>query len=324
MSKVSRSSLRTYVAENKMFVALIALIAVLPFVVPFTALATTILIFSMLALSVILLLGYMGYFTFGVAMFFALGAYTMALLNIHLAFPLLPGIAVTVAFVGVVALAVGYVCFQRSGIYFAILTLALNQLFFTIFYQLRDLTGGPSGLGGINRPDLFGVVSLGSDLVYYYFTAAVFLIAFALTRHVINSTFGKVMQAIRDSETRVDVIGYDPILFKYVAFIYSAALAALGGTLFAMLRRFVSVESASWEISADAIIIALVGGAGTIYGAPIGAIIYLTTEEMLSEMTRHWRLPIGILVVLLVLYRPDGFYPIIDEQVDRLRERFDR
>lgn len=323
MSTATPSGVRSFARENAPLTALVVLLVILPFITPYVAFASTVLMFSLLALSFIFLFGYMGYLTFGAAMFFALGAYTMALLNIHLSAPLLPAMAVTIVFVAIVALGVGFVCFRRGGVYFALLTLAFNQLFYNVFYQLRDLTGGPTGLGGIDRPALLGVLDIGSEWIFYYFTALIFLGAFLLTRHLVSSTFGSVLKAIHDNEIRVDVLGYDPTLFKYAAFAYSAALGALGGALFAMQQQFVGVESSNWEVSADAIIIALIGGAGTIYGAPIGALIYLTAEEILAGITFHWRLPIGVIVVLLVLYRPDGTYPIIEELVERIRNKYD-
>lgn len=300
---------------------LIAVLAVLPFAAPYAALASNTLSFALLALSFIFLFGYMGYLTFGAAMFFAIGAYAMALLIIYLNVSILPGLVGSVLFAGLIAFPIGWACFRRGGVYFALLTLAFNQLVFTVIFQWKSVTGGDSGLPIPYRPDMdFGVFTVGlqNEVIYYFFSAIFFLIAFVITRRMVNSTFGSVLKAIRDSEERAEVIGYNIPAFKYSAFIYSAALGGLGGALFAAQQKFVGVEMANWTTAADAVVIALIGGAGSIYGALIGAVIFEVASDVISVYTARWKIFIGAIVILIVLFFRGGVWEMRNLLLDRL------
>lgn len=310
---------REILKENVLLVAFIIYLIILPFAVPYPALATEILIYGMLALTFILLLGYVGLLDFGTAAFFAIGAYSMGLLLKFFHIYILLGMFISVLITTFFALAIGFLCLRRGGIYFALLTLAFNEMIFFIIYEWRDLTGGDSGLHHGIRPDLAPFLSLQPEINFYFFTLIFFVAVFYLLLRLIHSPFGSVLQAIRENELRTTVLGYNVDRFKLTAFVLAGAIRGLAGSLFAMYQKFVGIEIASWVTSGNVIIMSLMGGVGSLFGGIVGATIFIIASDILSAMWERWLLIIGIVFVAVVLFIPGGVWAGLEILYNKLR-----
>jgi branched-chain amino acid transport system permease protein len=293
-------------------VSIVVFFAILPFIVPYKALATQVLVYGLFALGFNLLYGYTGLLSFGHAAYFGLGAYgagiTLAKLGWHSVWVAL---AVGVAAAGVGGVIVGFFSLRRRGIYFAMLTLAFAQLFYFVAFHMADLTGGDDGLRGIPRLSvgLFGwQLPLGSPLNFHYFTLFwVGLAVFAL-RRILDSPFGTVLAAIRENPDRAQACGYDVVRIKLVSFVFSALLTGLAGALDALRITVVPVEALYWSTSGQAVIMTLLGGAGTFFGPFVGAGTYLVLQDRLSQVIEAWPLVIGVLFMVFVLFLPQGIW----------------
>jgi branched-chain amino acid transport system permease protein len=293
-------------------VSIVAFFAILPFIVPYKALATQVLVYGLFALGFNLLYGYTGLLSFGHAAYFGLGAYgagiALAKLGWHSVWLAL---AVGVGAAGVGGVIVGFFALRRRGIYFAMLTLAFAQLFYFIAFHLADLTGGDDGLRGIPRLSLglFGwQLPLGNPLSFHYFALFwVGLAVFAL-RRILDSPFGAVLAAIRENGDRAQACGYDVVRIKLVSFVFSALFTGLAGALDALRITVVPVEALYWSTSGQAVIMTLLGGAGTFFGPFVGAGTYLVLQDRLSQVIEAWPLVIGVLFMAFVLFLPQGIW----------------
>jgi branched-chain amino acid transport system permease protein len=295
----------------KRFAVLVALVAVLPLVLRYPELETQILTFGLLAVGFNLLLGEMGFLSFGQATFNGVGAYAAArlLLDAHAALPLallgaLAAGAVSAALVG--ALAIG-----GRGVYGVMLTFAFNEMAYYLAFQWRDVTGGDNGLRGIPRPDLFGL-ALDDPTRYYYFTAAVVLLAIAAVLRIGASPFGAVLRAIRENEERARAIGFRVRRFKVAAFAISGALSGLAGGLYAELFRFVPLQAIDLDTSTNVVVAALLGGTGSPYGALLGAAIFTVLSNSLSHVWAHWPLLFGLVFCAVVLFLRGGLWSVVE------------
>ncbi|MGH7684923.1 MAG: branched-chain amino acid ABC transporter permease, partial [Vulcanimicrobiaceae bacterium] len=282
------------------FLVLAALVAVAPFAVHYTVLLTLALIFGLLAAAFNLLLGELGFLSFGQAVFNGLGAYGAGLLLIHAHVPLLAALLFAMLLGAAGALVVGFLSSQGAGVYAVMLTFAFNELAFYIAFQWRDFTGGDNGLRGVPRPPFFGL-RLDSDLAYYAFVAVIFLIVFYALLRIIDSPFGHVLRAIRENESRARAIGYHTRRFKVVAFVISGAITGLGGALYALLYGFVPLEVVDFNTSTNIVIMGILGGIGSPYGAIIGAAIFTVLSDQLSHVWSHWPLALGVIFCAVVL-----------------------
>jgi branched-chain amino acid transport system permease protein len=292
--------------------SIIVFFAVLPFIVPYKALATQLLVYGLFALGFNLLYGYTGLLSFGHAAYFGLGAYgagiTLAKLGWHSVWGAL---LVGVAAAGIGGALVGFFSLRRRGIYFAMLTLAFAQLFYFIAFHLSDLTGGDDGLRGIPQLSLglFGwQVPLRNPLSFYYFALFWVGLAVAALRRVLASPFGTVIAAIRENNDRAQACGYDVVRIKLVAFVFSALITGLAGALDALRITVVPVEALYWSTSGQAVIMTLLGGAGTFFGPFVGAGTYLVLQDRLSLIMESWPLVIGLLFMAFVLFLPKGIW----------------
>src|SRR6266536_2276770 len=218
---------------SRAWVSILAAVALLPFVVR-QAIATEIWIFAIFGLGLNLLMGYTGLLSFGQATFFGGAAYVAGYLLKYHGVSVFLALAIGIAVGAVSAAAVGYLCVQRSGLYFIMLTFALNQMFFFTAYQWTTVTGGEDGMPGVPRPALFGV-DLNGPLVYYAFVSAFFLAALWVMQRIVESPLGKIMVAIRENEVRAEAVGYDAHRFKLLAFIIAGAFSGVAGVFYAML-----------------------------------------------------------------------------------------
>jgi branched-chain amino acid transport system permease protein len=254
-----------------------------------------------------LLLGFTKMLSFGHAAYFGSAAYATGWLVTVQGWGTIAGILGGVAAALLLGLVVGAIAVRRQGIYFAMITLALAQLVFFVCLQ-ADFTGGENGLQGIPRGSLFGFIGLGNDRVMYYFVLAVFVAVFVLIRRIVHSPFGQVLKAIRANEPRAVSLGYKVDRYKLMAFVLSAGLSGLAGSLKALVLGFVTLSDVSQTNSGEVILMTLLGGSGTFLGPVIGANIVVTLQEYLSEVVGAWvSVIIGAIFVVCVLVFRRGF-----------------
>lgn len=301
--------------------------------------AAKVLVFMVLAASFDLLLGYTGIVSFAHTMFFGIGAYGIAIGCSRYGATwqaLTVGIAGALGVSLVLALAVGLFSLRVKAIFFAMITLAVASAFQILAAQISDITGGDDGLNFklpevlsagyvfIDTP-VFGVSINGRLLCYYLLFVTAALLLMALLR-IVNSPFGRVLQAIRENEFRAEAIGYRVVSFRTLSSVLSALFATLAGVMLAVWLRYNGPEtSLSFEIMMDVLLIVVIGGMGTIYGAAIGAALFIVAQSYLQDLLRlgseatsgapwlssllspdRWLLWLGLLFVLSVYYFPTG------------------
>jgi len=272
---------------------------VAPFVV-YPVFAMNVLVMALFASALNLLLGYSGLLSFGHAAFLGSAAYVTGLAAKTWGIGVFPSMAAGVAVATVLGLLFGILALRRSGIYFAMITLGLAQVVYFLVVQM-PWTGGEDGLQGIPRGTLFGVVDLGNSLAMYYFTYAVFLAAFWLIQRTIDSPFGQVLRAIRENEPRAISLGYDVQRYKLLAFVLSAALAGLAGSLKAIGLQFATLGDVAWQRSGEVVLMTLLGGMGTVLGPSVGALLVVTMENYLASLGSWVTVITGAVFVVMVM-----------------------
>jgi branched-chain amino acid transport system permease protein len=281
---------------------LVALIA--PLLGLYPVFLMKLLCFSMFACAFNLLLGYTKMLSFGHAAYFGSSAYATGWLTTVQGWGTLEAIAGGVAVAALLGLVIGAIAVRRQGIYFAMITLALAQLVFFVCLQ-AGFTGGENGLQSIPRGSLFGLIGLSNDMTLYYFILVVFIAIYILIRRIVHSPFGQVLKAIRANEPRAISIGYNVDRYKLQAFVLSAAIAGLAGSLKALVLGFVTLSDVSQGTSGEVILMTLLGGSGTFLGPVIGANVVVTLQEYLSGLVGEWVSVIigGVFVVCVMIFR---------------------
>ena len=294
-------------SQITVYVVLAALALIAPFLGLYPVFLMKLLCFAMFACAFNLLLGFTKMLSFGHAAYFGSAAYATGWLVTVQGWGTIAGILGGVAVALLLGLVIGAIAVRRQGIYFAMITLALAQLVFFVCLQ-ADFTGGENGLQGIPRGSLFGFIGLGNDRVMYYFVLAVFVAVFVLIRRIVHSPFGQVLKAIRANEPRAVSLGYKVDRYKLMAFVLSAGLSGLAGSLKALVLGFVTLSDVSQTNSGEVILMTLLGGSGTFLGPVIGANIVVTLQEYLSEVVGAWvSVIIGAIFVVCVLVFRRGF-----------------
>lgn len=263
-------------------------------------------LFAMAGLGLNLLLGYSGLVSFGHAAWFGLGGYAVAIIQLRFfpnesLLPLVLGLLLT----SVVALLVGMLILRRRGVYFSLLTLAFSALIFTVAFRWTALTGGENGLGGIERRAWFGL-QLDEPTIFYTIVAALAMIITIFLLRVVNSPFGRVLVAIRENEQRARFIGFPVRRYQLIAFVISASVTGLAGSLFVLNHRIASAELVSVPFSGELLAMALIGGMRSFSGPIIGAVFFLLFREYLSQYTENWLFYFGIVFVSFILLSPAG------------------
>jgi branched-chain amino acid transport system permease protein len=273
-----------------------------PFVV-YPVFAMNVLVMALFASAFNLLLGYAGLLSFGHAAFLGSAAYVTGWAAKSWGLGVLPSMAAGVAVATALGLVFGVLALRRSGIYFAMITLGLAQVIYFLIVQM-PWTGGEDGLQGIPRGKLLGIVDLGNSFAMYYFTYAVFLGAFWLIQRTIDSPFGQVLRAIRENEPRAISLGYDVQRYKLMAFVISASLAGLAGSLKAIALQFATLGDVAWQRSGEVVLMTLLGGMGTVLGPSVGALLVVTMENYLASLG-SWVTVItgGVFVVMVMAFR---------------------
>ena len=276
----------------------------LPFIVR-PAIASEIWIFAIFGLGLNLLLGYTGLLSFGQSTFFGSAAYVAGWLLKHYAINVFLALGIGVGVGALSALVVGYLCVQRSGLYFIMLTFALNQLFYFIAYQWTSVTGGEDGMPGVPRPEFLGV-DFKNPLNYYAFVSLVFLFFLYLMKRIVESPLGKILVAIRENEVRAGAVGYNVPRFKLLAFVIGGAFSGAAGVLYAMLFGIVPLESISFVTSGNVVFATLIGGSGSLYGPIIGSFVFIWLSESVSTLWARWPLLLGLAFVVVVMFFRGG------------------
>jgi branched-chain amino acid transport system permease protein len=239
--------------------------------------------FALFACAFNLLLGFTGLLSFGHAAFFGGAAYVTGHALREWGWPFEAGILAGVAASAGLGLVIGGLAIRRSGIYFAMITLALAQMLYFVFLE-APFTHGEDGLQGIPRGMLLGIVPLGDDRALYYVVLAIFAASFFLIARIVDSPFGQALLAVRDNEARAISLGYASQRIKLLAFVLSATLAGLAGSIKAVVLGFASLTDAHWGTSGLVILMVLVGGVGTLLGPIVGALIIIGLENKIGEI----------------------------------------
>jgi len=284
------------------------------------------LVFAIAALGFNLLLGYTGLLSFGHSAYFGTGAYVVALLVKYLGVAsmelfVLAGILGSIA----VAALFGVVCVRYTRIFFGILTLALSQVLWSLALKLFWVTGGSDGLRVPTPTLLGGLGGPGADKVefiahrYYYYVLILFLVATAAMWVIVNSPFGKALQAIRDNETRAEFVGVQVWKYRWIAFVISGAFTGLAGALWVPLNGLTTPDILYWPFSGRIVFFTVLGGFRTFVGPIVGAIAYNYLETYAVGFTVYWQLVLGIVLVLLVLTMPTGLVGTAIQIFERVR-----
>ncbi len=282
--------------------ALVALGLAAPFLV-YPVFAMNVLCLALFASAFNLLLGYTGLLSFGHAAFLGSAAYvtgyTAKIWGLPTELAVLSGTAVATA----LGALFGSLAIRRSGIYFAMITLGFAQMVYFLVVQM-PWTGGEDGLQGIPRGKALGLIALDRPLTMYYFVLLAFFGGFWLVRRTIHSPFGHVLRAIRENEPRALSLGYDVARYKLVAFVISAGLAGLAGSLKVVVLQFASLSDVHWHRSGEVVLMTLLGGLGTVMGPSVGALLVVTLENYLAEVG-SWVTVItgGVFVVCVLAFR---------------------
>lgn len=301
----------------------VVVLLLLPRVIPvyYTHLLILTFIYGLMAMSLDLLMGYTGLTSFGHAAYFGGAAYTVGILttryHAHFTLAILGGLAV--AFL--MAAVFGLLAMRATEVYFLIITLALGMGVWGLAYRWASMTGGDNGLPGIPPPDLGLPWSLSDPANMYYFVLAIFVLASLLLHRFVNSPFGLTLRGIRESESRMRILGYHTWFHKYTAFVIAGTFAGLGGVLYAFYNGFVSPADVHITASAEAVLMVILGGAGTLFGPVIGAGLVVFLRNLVSAYTQRWLLILGATYVIVVMYASGGVMGAAKAGLSRFRAK---
>ncbi len=283
-------------------VALIALVAI-PFILPSyqVSIATEILIFSMLAMSIDILAGFVGRTPLGHGAIFGVSTYVVIYWTASLGGSLWIGMLLGVMAATLLAAVFALLAIRTSGVYFLLLTLALGMIVWGVCLRSTSITGGENGLRGVGRPTFL------ADHVHFYY--AILLVVAPVTWIVwrfVHSPFGLTLRGIRDSESRMRSLGYNVPLHLFLAFVASGFVAGIAGALYAVLNDFVSPSTVQLSQSVSGLLMAIAGGVGTLLGAFVGATAIVLLENIVSTFTTRWPSVLGLTFVLIMIFAPEG------------------
>lgn len=304
-----------------MLLLLLVILVMVPFVITnrfYLRLATEILIYGMLAMSLDVLLGYTGLLSFMHAAYMGIGAYAIGLFlkyidpSSSLWLLMVLGIGVT----ALIAFPIGWLQVRTGGFAFALLTIAFGMMYFTVVWKARNITGGDDGLIGIPRPEIaignWVLGSTGDPPAAYLFTLSVVTICFLLTWRIIHSPFGAVLESIRENEERTSFIGINVHRYKLLGWMLACSVAGVSGALFTFLKGSVSPTMMDANAGGAVLMMTLLGGLGTLWGPYIGSAVFIFAQDYISTMTEHWMIFLGLVVILLVLFLPKGIAGLKD------------
>jgi branched-chain amino acid transport system permease protein len=305
----------------------ILFLLVFPFLMPYDALSVNILIFGLYAVGFNLLFGYTGMLSFGHAAFFGVGSYLAGISVVHAGWPWWAAIVAGIASSCLAGLLIGYLAIRTRGIYFSMVTLALAQIVYYVFYKAEHWTGGENGLRGVKVEfiELPGIsIDFINPLNKYYVILVFVALALWFVSRVLNSPFGAVIEAIRENEKRAAACGYDVAKAKLLVFVLSAGICGLAGALRALHLSIVPIDSLHYLQSGQAVMMCLLGGMGTFFGPFVGAAVFLYLEDVVTNLTRYWMGVVGLVFMIFVLFFPKGIWGTLMHQLERWQRRSGR
>ncbi|MDN4606817.1 branched-chain amino acid ABC transporter permease [Sporosarcina highlanderae] len=320
---------RKFQLNHYLLVVIVLALVIFPFVSDsrtWTILLTQIFIFSILAMSYDILLGYTGIVSFGHAMFFGMGAYTTAVMLKRIEptmgmFILSIGVGMLLA--GLISFFIGLLTLRLKSHFFAMLTLAVSGLFLVLAEKWRTLTQGNDGFT-FKAPEFF------KDRVMFYLVAlACLVLVYLFLRRFVNSPFGRVLVAVRENEQRTRSLGFNPLHYKVIASVVAGVIASLAGSLYAVSLRFVNTSVLTMDITLDALLMTIIGGVGTLIGPIVGAGVIELAQHYLSGLAKEypiferWIIFFGIVYILAVVFFPRGIVGTVREQIWKRKTKKD-
>jgi branched-chain amino acid transport system permease protein len=299
--------------------AVLLFLLVFPLLMPYQALAVNILVFGLFAVGFNLLFGYTGLLSFGHAAFLGVGSYLTGIAMVHGGVHWIAAVFIGVIAAALVGVGIGFLAIRTRGIYFSMVTLALAQIVYYAFYKAERWTGGENGLRGIQVPELhvFGVTLDFLNPTTKYYVIYVFVAAALwIVSRILASPFGAVIEAVRENEKRAAACGYDVARTKLLVFVLSAAICGLAGALRALHLSIVPIDSLHYLLSGQAVMMCLLGGMGTFFGPFVGAGLFLTLEDVVTVVTKHWMAVVGIVFMLFVLFFPAGVWGTLMKKLE--------
>jgi branched-chain amino acid transport system permease protein len=290
------------------YVGLLVLLLSLPtwgMGVYYVNLASQVLIAALFAMSLNLLVGYAGLTSLGHAGYLGLSAYTAGWLMMNLGWG--HGASAVVALLGTTAMAAlfGLIALRASGISFLMITLALGQILWGLAYRWTGVTGGDNGISGLTRPAPFGL-DLGNANLFYFFTLAVFALAWVLIAVWVGSPFGASIRGTKDQPRRMSALGYKVWLIRWFTFIASGMLGGVAGLIYVYYHQFISPHSLSLANSAEMLLMVIAGGAGTLGGPVLGALLVVLLKNVASAYIDRWVMLLGLVFIFIVMFVPGG------------------
>jgi branched-chain amino acid transport system permease protein len=321
---------RAAAVERALLAALAAFLLSVPWSIPalvnsfWVSVIAEILIWSLFAASVNLLFGYVGLLSFGQALYFGFGMYGVAIGISGFGLSFWPALALGIAAAMAMAFVTGIFAVRLTWHYFAIITVVFSLIFYFLALTNKWLTGGDDGINFTLPPtfSLFGTVwSLTDPTFQYFFILATVALCFWLMHRLIGSPLGKAFLAIRDNDVRASLIGLDVYRLRLIAFVLAGFLAGVAGALFALFGRYASATYMFYEVSGEAVVWAIVGGAGTLLGPLVGTTIFIIVREVVSTHWEHHALIVGMVAILVVMFAPNGIVGLWQDWLARLAER---
>ncbi|MBU1209389.1 MAG: branched-chain amino acid ABC transporter permease [Proteobacteria bacterium] len=284
------------------------LLMMLPPILPsyWLTILTQMLIFGILAMSLDVLMGYTGLPSFGHAGFFGTSAYVVAILSTRYQVGFLGCVFGGFLLSTAIAFLFGLLVAHSGGVYFLMITLALGMVIWGLAFRWVTMTGGDNGIAGIPKPELGIPIPLEDPMVFYYFVLSVFLVVLILLYLFTRSPFGLSLRGIRDSESRMRILGYNTWLHKYLSYVVAGAFGAISGILWAYYNGFVSPMDLDLTASFEAFLMVILGGPGTLIGPALGAGMIVFLKNFISAYTHRWLLILGAIYILAILYVPGG------------------
>ena len=273
-----------------------------------------IIVWALFATSFNLVMGYGGMMSFGHAAFYGAGAYTCALLMVKTSCPMPLAFLAAPLAAALAGLVIGYFSVKIKGIfYFATLTLSFAQLLYILVFKWRSFTFGDDGIQGISSPALLS--TLDTYVNYYYFALIVSSICFYILWRIVRSPFGMILRTLRENPERSTFIGVRIQKYRLIAFVISAFFSGVAGALYIFLETSVAPDVFKWSVSGEVLLMGLLGGMSVFFGPALGAVIMVLLNSFITSYTEYWGLFIGITLILIVLFFPQGVGGLINEQI---------
>src|SRR5437588_7992085 len=322
--------MRPHVIARMMLIAFGAFLVATPWLIPalfnkfWVSVIAEIMIWSLLAASVKLLFVYVGLLSFGQALYFGFGMYGGAIGVATLGLSFWPAFGLGIFASVTIALVTGIFAVRLSWHYFAIITVVFSLIFYFLAVSMKPLTGGDDGIN-FSLPPVFrfggSIWSLTDPTFQYFFVLAVVSLCFFLMYRVINSPLGKGFLAIRDNDLRASLIGLNVYVLRLIAFVMAGFLAGVSGALFAFFGRYASASYMFYQVSGEAVVWTIVGGAGTMFGPLVGTTLFIVIREIVSSHWEHHSLIVGLLAILAVIFAPKGIVGLWNGWIARFDER---